>query len=250
MNRSDKSALPGFPRKGQFTTKDEIDQYFSDPDGIQCLLCGRVYGALNGHLQIVHESSHDEYRSRYGLPWRKGLVSRNVSKRLSSKLTNRIKNGSFKPNADNKACVDKIRSGAMRKDQPYHTAIKAEKAKKLSKKNIKHGRKDYEKVLSVMRKNKITLREACMDKDLPASSGVLGYAESNPGFRKKLLDTYYALPYDVQARAAMFSPQFYKDLRKLKAKGLPNTEIGRQLRISHKTVKIRLAHISNSNESI
>jgi hypothetical protein len=158
MNRNDKSVLLGFPWEGKFKTKEKIDQYFSNPDGIQCLLCGRVYGSLNGHLQIVHESSHEEYRDRYGLPWRRGLVSRNVSKRLSSKLTNRIKNGSFKPNADNKACVDKILSGAMRKDQPYHTAIKAEKAKKLSKKNIKHGRKDYEKVLSVMRKkyNRIT----------------------------------------------------------------------------------------------
>jgi hypothetical protein len=243
MNRNDKSVLPGFPWKGQFTTKEKIDQYFSNPDGIQCLLCGRVYGSLNGHLQIVHESSHEEYRDRYGLPWRRGLVSRNVSKRLSSKLTNRIKNGSFKPNADNKACVDKILSGAMRKDQPYHTAIKIEKAKKLSKKNVKHGRKDYEKVLSVMRKNKILLREACMNKDLPASSGVLGYAESNPEFRKKLMDTYYAFPYDVQARAGMFSPQFYEDLKRLKAKGLPNTEIGRQLGISHKTVKIRLERI-------
>lgn len=243
MEANDKSALPGFPWKGKFTTKKEIDQYFSNPDGIQCLCCGRIYGALNNHLQIVHDISHEQYRDHYGLPWRKGLVSRNVSKKLSSNLTKRIKNGSFKPKPDNKACVDKIRSGAMRKDQPYHTAIKAEKAKKLSKKNIKHGRKDYEKVLSVMLKNNIALREACMDKDLPASSRVLGYAESNPGYRKKLIDTYYALPYDVQARTDMFSPQFYEDLKRLKAKGLPNTEIGRQLGISYKTVKIRLERI-------
>ena len=142
-----------------------------------------------------------------------------------------------------KLCVEKIRSGAMRKDQPYHTAIKSEKAKGLSRKNIRHRHKDYEKVLSVMLKNKIELREACMDKNLPASSRVLGYAESNPGFRKKLMDTYYALPYDVQARAGMFSPQFYKDLKRLKAKDLPNTEIGRQLGISYKKVNVRLERI-------
>jgi DNA-binding CsgD family transcriptional regulator len=41
----------------------------------------------------------------------------------------------------------------------------------------------------------------------------------------------------------MFSPQFYEDLKRLKAKGLPNTEIGRQLGISHMTVKIRLGRI-------
>jgi len=206
MKANEKNALPGFPWKGQFTAKEKIDQYFSNPDGIQCLLCGRVYGSLNGHLQIVHESSHDEYRGLYGLPWRKGLVSRNVSKGLSSKLTNRIKNGSFKPKPNNKAAVDKIRAGDWRKDQPYLTGIKSENARGLCKKNIKHDHGDFEKVLSVMLKNKIALREACMDKNLPPSSRVLGYAESNPGFRKKLIDTYYALPYDVQARTDMFSP--------------------------------------------
>jgi len=243
MKANEKNALPGFPWKEKFSTKDEIDHYFSNSDGIQCLLCGHFFKNLSVHLRIGHDISHEQYRDWYGLPWRKGLVSRKVSKKLSSILTKRIKNGSFKPNADNKACVEKIRSGAMRKDQPYHTAIKSEKAKKLSKKNIRHGRKDYEKVLSVMLKNNIALREACMDKDLPASSRVLGYAESNPGYRKKLVDTYYALPYDVQARTDMFSPQFYEDLKRLKAKGLPNTEIGRQLGISYKTVKIRLERI-------
>jgi hypothetical protein len=191
----------------------------------------------------VHGVSFEKYRDRYGLPWRKGLVSRNVSKGLSSILTKRIKNGTFIPMPDNKAAVEKIRAGGIRKDQPYLTRIKAEKAKGQSKKNIRHRRKDYEKVLSVMRKNKVTLREACMNEGLPASPRVLGYAESNPDFRKKLMDTYYALPYDVQARAGMFSPQFYEDLKRLKAKGLPNTEIGRQLGISYKTIKVRLDRI-------
>ena len=242
MKKREINSIPGFPWKGQFKTKDEIDQYFSDPDGIQCLLCGRYFEFLSGHLRKSHDISHEQYRDWYGLPWRKGLVSRTVSKKISSNLTKRIKNGSFIPKADNKAAVNGIHV-ARKKDQPYITRIKAEKARGLSKRNIKHGRKDYEKVLTVMRQNKVALREACMDENLPASSGVLGYAESNPEFRKKLMDTYYALPYDVQARARMFSPQFYEDLKRLKAKGLPNTEIGRQMGISHKTVKIRLDRI-------
>ena len=91
-----------------------------------------------------------------------------------------------------------------------------------------------------MLERKIALREACMDKGLPPIPTVLGYAELHPGFRKKLLDTYYALPYVVQARADMFSPQFYEDLKRFKAKGLPATEIGKKLGVSHKTVRIRL----------
>ena len=75
MRENKKSALPGFPWKGKFTTKKEIDQYFSNPEGIQCLCCGRIYEGLNGHLQIVHGVSFEKYRDRYGLPWRKGLLS-------------------------------------------------------------------------------------------------------------------------------------------------------------------------------
>jgi DNA-binding NarL/FixJ family response regulator len=41
----------------------------------------------------------------------------------------------------------------------------------------------------------------------------------------------------------MFSPQFYEDLKRLKAKGLPDTKIGRELGVSNKTVKKRLARI-------
>ena len=236
----EKSSLPGYPWKAKFIAKQEIGQYFSNPEGIQCLLCGRIFGTLNGHLQIVHRTSHEEYRYRYGLPWRRGLVSTKVSNRLSKVLTERIRNGSFKPEPDNKAAAARIRSGGRRRDQPFVTLAKAEKAEEQSKKNLKYGRKDFENVLFAMLKRKTTLRQACMDKNLPSSPTVLYYAESNPRFRKELLDTYYALPYAVQARANMFSPQFFKDLKLLKRKGLSATEIEAKLQVSRKTIQKRL----------
>ena len=53
-----------------------------------------------------------------------------------------------------------------------------------------------------------------MNEGHPELSGVLYYAELNPGFRKKMIDTYYALPYYVQASAGMFTLQFYEDLKR------------------------------------
>ena len=99
-------------------------------------------------------------------------------------------------------------------------------------------------MLSVMRKQKITLNEACKKYNLPGKGTVLRYAELNPGFRKKLLDTYYSLPYAAQARADMLSPQFYRDMEKLKKKGLPATEIAKALGISYNTVRRRLKKIA------
>ena len=244
MKRNNKRDIPGFPWEGKFTTKTEIDKYFSNDDGIQCLLCGRLLGTLQNHLELVHGVSHDEYRERYGLPWRKGLVSRALSKRRSIALTNRIKNGTFKPMPGYKADVEKLRAGLRKPDQPYLTKIKAKNSKSMGKQNVKYRPKDFDKVLSVMRKQKITLREACKILKLPGSSTVLEYAKLNPGFRKKLLDTYHGLPYAVQARADMYSPQFYRDLKKLKKKGLPETEIAKALGISYNTVWRRLKRIA------
>jgi phosphatidylserine/phosphatidylglycerophosphate/cardiolipin synthase-like enzyme len=55
------NVLRGFPWKAKFVAKREIDEYFSNPEWIQCLLYGRIYESLNGHLQIVHRTSHEEY---------------------------------------------------------------------------------------------------------------------------------------------------------------------------------------------
>ena len=122
MKQNNKHSNPGFPWKGKFTTKSEVAQYFSNDEGIQCLLCGRFMGTLQNHLQLVHGVSHEEYRERYGLPWRKGLVSRLVSKKHSAALTYRIKNGTFNPRPDNKAAVKKILAGFRRPISPISLA--------------------------------------------------------------------------------------------------------------------------------
>ena len=146
----------------------------------------------------------------------KRIVSRTVSKKRSISLTTGLKTEHLNPDRTNKAAVNKILAGFRRPDQPYITGIKSENSKSLSKQNIKYSRRDFEKVLSVMRKQKMTLNEACKKYNLPGKGTILRYAELNPGFRKKLLDTYYSLPYAAQARADMLSPQFYRDMESLK----------------------------------
>jgi hypothetical protein len=230
---------------GKFRTKQEIDDYFSDPEGIQCLLCGRLLGTLNGHLQIVHRTNHEEYRKRFGLPWRRGLVSASVSNHLSNRLTDRIRKGTFLPKPDNKAAVAGIRA-RRRNDQPFVTAEKAEKAKEQSKSNQRYRHKDFENVLAAMLRRKATLQEVCMTKNLPSKGTVLHYAESNPDFRKKMLETYHALPYAVQARANMFSPKFFEELKDLRDRGFNPAEIARQLKVSRKTIVKHLKRIINA----
>jgi hypothetical protein len=82
-------------------------------------------------------------------------------------------------------------------------------------------------------------------KNLPGKATVPGYADSNPSFRKKLLDTYHALPYAVQARADMFSPQFFEELEPLKKKGFSAAKISEDFRVSSKTGVKRLMQIGS-----
>lgn len=66
--------LSGFPREFVFECREEVDAYLSG-DRITCLLCGRSYKILDTHLRGAHQIDSDEYRERYGLPYRRGLCS-------------------------------------------------------------------------------------------------------------------------------------------------------------------------------
>jgi hypothetical protein len=57
-----------------FRTRQEVNRYFGGRT-IQCLICGKRFGRLNYHLAAKHAMTADEYKSRFGLPWTRGLTS-------------------------------------------------------------------------------------------------------------------------------------------------------------------------------
>ena len=84
-NKLRRKVLQGFPWNGKFKTKQEIENYFSG-DKIQVLLCGKWFQKIPTHLKMIHDISSDEYREIYGLPWRHGLCSEEVSLKLSKNM--------------------------------------------------------------------------------------------------------------------------------------------------------------------
>src|SRR5262245_9079001 len=56
-----------------FKTCRDVERYFGGKT-IECLLCGQRF-RRGGHLAAKHEMSVDEYRTRFGLPWSRGLTS-------------------------------------------------------------------------------------------------------------------------------------------------------------------------------
>jgi ROS/MUCR transcriptional regulator protein len=80
-------------RPPPFQTRREVERYFSGKT-IQCLLCGRRFRRLWGHLAAKHAMNSDDYRRRFGLPWSRGLTS--AASRATSGWTRKRKENARK----------------------------------------------------------------------------------------------------------------------------------------------------------
>jgi hypothetical protein len=57
-----------------FQTMAEVDEYLSG-NTIECLICAKSFQRLNRHLQYVHNIAPDDYRRRFGIPFKRSLTS-------------------------------------------------------------------------------------------------------------------------------------------------------------------------------
>jgi hypothetical protein len=241
MNESNKSALPGFPWKGKFEDKKEIDNYFSG-DKIQCLLCGKRYQSLSLHLIRVHEISPDQYKEKYGLPWKRGLCGTMTSNKLSKNMIGRLKKG-FRPPIE--AAQRNSLNAKRRQDQPFLKKIKIENLECLNEVHRKYSDEDYQKVLRKMLRETKGLYEVCKDAEMPGIGMVHKYAKRNIDFRKALDRTYEKLPYSIQAGAGRLpEEQFRKDLVKLRQSGFSVAEMSRHLGVSKSMIQNRLNNMN------
>lgn len=64
----------GYPITTKFISSKEIYDYLHG-EKITCLLCGRAFKQLCGHVYQIHKMKADEYKEMYGLPFRCGLSS-------------------------------------------------------------------------------------------------------------------------------------------------------------------------------
>lgn len=71
--------LCGFPREVVFKSYEELDEYLNgDEQYLQCLLCGKQYRLLSGHLRQTHDISDNEYKRIYGIPYTRGLACKDL----------------------------------------------------------------------------------------------------------------------------------------------------------------------------
>jgi predicted transcriptional regulator len=63
--RANRKQLPAAEK--MFETRAEVDAYLAN-DKLQCLICGKRYAFLGGHIRQAHNISADGYRAKYNLP--------------------------------------------------------------------------------------------------------------------------------------------------------------------------------------
>jgi hypothetical protein len=240
MKENNKSELPGFPWNGKFEDKKEIDHYFAGGK-IQCLLCGKRFKSLPTHLIRVHEINPDQYKEKYGLPWRRGLCGVGTSEKLSKNMFDRQKNG-FQPPIE--IAWKKTERAKRRKDQPFLVKAKINSLKPVIEKLRKYRDQDYKKVLVKMLREKKGLNEVCKDPDMPHFRAVSKYAKRNADYRKKLERTYEQLPYSLQAGAGRLpEKKFIEDLLSLKQSGITVADMTRLLGVSRNLIYNRLKNV-------
>ena len=86
----------------------------------------------------------NDYRDRYGLPWKHGLCGKATSLKLSNVMNKRRKNG-FAPDTD--AAREKSKHVKKRHDQPYFVKVKTENLRSANDKRKKYFDEDFQKVL-------------------------------------------------------------------------------------------------------
>ena len=69
-----------------FQTMDDVNEYLSGTR-IECLVCGKRFHCLtHQHLQL-HGLSLDEYRVKFGIPYRRSLTSADLRDRFRARVT-------------------------------------------------------------------------------------------------------------------------------------------------------------------
>ncbi len=72
----------------------------------------------------------------------------------------------------------------------------------------KWRRRDFEAILTRMRKQKRLLTDVCNDPDLPGYVTWRHFLKTHPEFNEKLEEAYYSLPYHLQLKSGRVSPRF------------------------------------------
>lgn len=209
--------LPGYPREEAPMTLEEVREYFSH-DIIECLLCGKPYLNLSIHLIRTHGVPVDDYKISYGLPWGRGLLGQETREKY---VEHGRELARTRPDAEEH--LARMRAGndphaPHRERAPYRVEVGYHDVDGI-----------MDRALALLATGDHTwdgLRES--HPDVPSHQWWKDLFEARPECLERFKAGAAKLPYRVLAHSRVLDmpEEFWSELVRLRAEGLPDSEIG------------------------
>lgn len=228
--------LPGYPRKEAFTAIEDIEAYLSG-EKVVCLLCGREYVALGGHLTRAHGLSNDDYRMRFGIPFRYGLAAKPFRKRGARHIARLRRDGRMSA-APSKATIKKMHQ-ARRKRRAISEATRQQNLDKLRRIHRKQEfwtPADFREFFRRIKSGR-TVLEVESDEDMPRRHSFLAYLKNDPALQKQYEQVWETLPFAVQVRANKTGDRYRRTLVRLRLSGKTWDQVGQIMGVNPSAVR-------------
>lgn len=202
-----------------------------------CLLCGREYTALGGHITTKHEMTSDDYRELFGIPYSYGLAGKPFRENVSRRTKLLRKEGRVPPQPSLKTM--KKMWQARKNRRPFTTATRQESRQKLLKffdKERKWQKGDYEEFLRRVMTGR-TASEVGEDKDMPTRATFLIYLQQNPVMKKKYDAYWKKQSFALQSSAGKLDDRYFQTLVRLRERSLTWKEVAAKMKVKESTVR-------------
>lgn len=234
--KSRRKIMPGYPIEEPFETREQIENYLNC-DRLICLLCGKTYKSLCGHLS-VHGTNADDYKEKYGLPWGCGLTCISTKEMNINHGKRLVIEGIFKPP------TPKERKQIMKnKAKPRNKAVFIinECKERISGKQPEKFYTDghYSKILQLAEENNCHPTDICRKNngDLPSLSLLHKYKSENPEFKTQYDFIVDKLPKHVRMKHGKQGNKYEEQIRKLKEEYKTNAEISKIMGVHEITIE-------------
>lgn len=210
----------------KFASLEDVKEYLSG-EKIKCLICGKRLKSLGMHLRSAHEITTDDYREMFGIPWRTGLCSSELSKKISKNIIRLMETGVIDP-----------ATGAKKARLTAHTVKPRRPAPAVSAKCVENGLKAAGRE-SVVSEDELL---SFVDKAIHAKMTFGGYYEANkPNFdlsilwkrcaedkklKKTIQEKIWQLPFGEQGKYKQgISVRFVSEIKNLRGKNMSDRAI-------------------------
>jgi hypothetical protein len=221
---------PGFPRAKPFADRSEVEAYFAD-EKITCLLCGRRLRSLGSHLRKIHDTSDDEYRKRYGIPWKRGLVPESSHAAYSNALTIERRKAASARLTALRPSIPASHWQNQRRQADWLMREGGERGARRLRGAAPYTSEDFEEFLERIKSGRAPC-EVATDEDMPHRKTWTTYRCKNPDYDRRFREVWDAMPFAMQAKHGGLGPGFRAEVRRLFGLGLTDKQIAKRLGVT------------------